>query len=471
MEGPPCRAIAWRWQVLVQRDLLDAKKQLHHQAFHDALTGLPNRQLVLDRAGQLLARGHRDALPVPALFLDLDGFKHINDSFGHAAGDKLLQTVAERLTRVIRASDTVGRLGGDEFVILLDPSALSDAPELVAERVLAVLSEPVEIVGSGRGTLSITASIGITTGPHASADELLRDADIALYEAKAAGKGRYILFETGMGTLADARLQLEIDLHDAIEEQQFFLVYQPTFNLRTGAVAGVEALIRWRHPTRGLIAPDQFIPLAETTGMIVPIGRWVLHEACTQAAEWHRSGYPVGIAVNVSSRQLDHKGFLADVNEALTLSGIDPTALTLEITETRLMKDPHHAAERLASLKKLGVRIAIDDFGTGYGSLAYLRRFRVDALKIDRSFISGMPTSEESIAIVHSLVQLGKTLGLETLGEGIEEPAQLLQLQQEHCDFGQGFLLSRPLEVKNMSEFLQQDRAFDQPAQVISASF
>lgn len=456
-------------QVLVQRDLLDAKEQLHHQAFHDALTGLPNRQLVLDRAGQLLARGHRDALPVPALFLDIDGLKHINDSFGHAAGDKLLQTVAERLTRVIRASDTVGRLGGDEFVILLDPSALTD-PELVAERVLAVLSEPVEIVGSGRGMLSITASIGITTGTHASADDLLRDADIALYEAKAAGKGRYILFETGMGTLADARLQLEIDLHDAIEEQQFFLVYQPTFNLGTGAVAGVEALIRWRHPTRGLIAPDQFIPLAETTGMIVPIGRWVLQEACTQAAEWHRSGYPVGIAVNVSSCQLDHKGFLADVNEALTMSGIDPTALTLEITETRLMKDPDRAAERLASLKKLGLRIAIDDFGTGYGSLAYLRRFRVDALKIDRSFISGMPTSEESAAIVHSLIQLGKTLGLETLGEGIEEPDQLLQLQQEHCDFGQGFLLSRPLDVENMNRFFQQGQAFEQPARVNSAS-
>jgi diguanylate cyclase (GGDEF)-like protein len=457
-------------QVLVQHDLLSAKEQLRYQAFHDALTGLPNRQLVLDRAEQLLARGHRDDLAVPALFLDIDGFKRVNDSFGHAAGDKLLQTVAERLTRVLRASDTVGRLGGDEFVILLDPVALTEAPELVAERVLAVLSEPVEISGSSQGTLSISASIGITAGLHTTADELLRDADIALYEAKDAGKGRYILFESRMGVLAEARLRLEIDLHDAIEEQQFFLVYQPTFNLETRAVAGVEALIRWRHPTRGLIAPDQFIPLAETTGMIVPIGRWVLQEACTQAAEWHRSGYPVGMAVNVSSYQLDSESFLDDVNEALALSGIDPTTLTLEITETRLMKDPDDAAERLASLKRLGVRIAIDDFGTGYGSLAYVRRFRVDALKIDRSFISGMSTSEESAAIVRSLIRLGNTLGLETFGEGIEEPAQLLQLQQEHCHFGQGFLLSRPLDVKNMNQFFQQGQAFDQPAQVISAS-
>jgi EAL domain-containing protein (putative c-di-GMP-specific phosphodiesterase class I) len=273
-----------------------------------------------------------------------------------------------------------------------------------------------------------------------------------------------------MGILADARLQLEIDLHDAIEDRQFFLVYQPIFNLRTRAVTGVEALIRWRHPTRGLIAPDQFIPLAETTGMIVPIGRWVLQEACAQAAEWHRCGYPVGIAVNVSSYQLDSEGFLDDVNEALTLSGIDPTALTLEITETRLMNDPDHAAERLASLKRLGVRIAIDDFGTGYGSLAYLHQFRVDALKIDRSFISAMPTSEESTAIVQSLIQLGKTLGLETFGEGIEEPDQLRRLQQQNCDFGQGFLLSRPLDVKNMTQFFQQDQPIEQPAQVTSAN-
>ena len=219
-----------------------------------------------------------------------------------------------------------------------------------------------------------------------------------------------------------------------------------------------------------MIAPDQFIPLAETTGMIVPIGRWVLEEACTQAAEWHRSGYPIGIAVNVSGRQLDSEPFLDDVNDALTLSELDPATLTLEITETRLMQDPDGAAERLASLKTLGVRIAIDDFGTGYSSLAYLRQFPVDALKIDRSFISGIATSNESAAIVHSLIQLGKTLGLQTLGEGIEEPAQLRRLQQEQCDLGQGFLLARPLDVKHMTQFLQQHRAFEQPAHAITAS-
>ena len=456
-------------QVIVQHDLLSAKEQLRYQAFHDALTGLPNRQLVLDRAGQLLARDQRDAFGVPALFLDIDGFKRINDSFGHAAGDKLLQTVAERLTRALRASDTVGRLGGDEFVILLDPVALTEAPELVAERLLAVLSEPVEVGGSSQGALSISASIGITVGPHTTADELLRDADIALYEAKDAGKGRYVLFESAMGVLADARLWLEIDLHDAIEEQQFFLVYQPTFNLQTGAVAGVEALIRWRHPTRGLIAPDEFIPLAETTGMIVPIGRWVLREACAQAAEWHRAGYPIGMAVNVSSYQLDNEGFLQDVNEALTISEIDPTTLTLEITETGLMKDADKAAKQLTALKALGVRIAIDDFGTGYSSLSLLRQFPIDVLKIDRSFISGIAASKKSAAFIPMLVQLGKALGLETLGEGIEDEVQLGRLRREQCDLGQGFLLARPLGVEDMIQFFQQERGFDQPAQVISA--
>ncbi len=440
-------------QILVQRDLLSAQGQLRYQAFHDTLTGLPNRQLVLDRAEQLLARARRDHRSVPALFIDIDGFKHVNDSFGHAAGDQLLRTVAARLLSVVREGDTVGRLGGDEFVILLDQSTLTIAPQLVAERALVVLRAPIELGGTSERPLSISASIGITMGPHATADALLRDADIALYRAKEQGKDRYSLFELGGETVADDRLRLEIDLHDAIESRQFFLLYQPTFDLQSKTVTGVEALIRWRHPSRGVIAPDQFIPLAEATGMIVPIGRWVLTEACLQAAEWHRRGYPIGIAVNVSGRQLDSDRFLDDVSEALIHSGLDPVTLTLEITETRLMEDPDGAAERLASLKALGVRIAIDDFGTGYSSLSYLRRFPVDALKIDRSFISGIATSSESAAIVRSLVQLGKTLGLQTLGEGIEEPDQLRGLQREQCDLGQGFLLSRPLDVAGIERF------------------
>ena len=443
-------------QFLGQRDLLGAQGQLRHQALHDGLTGLPNRLLVLDRAEQLLARTRRQHGPVAALFLDIDGFKHVNDTFGHAAGDTLLQVVAGRLSSVVREGDTVGRLGGDEFVVLLDPATLTVAPELVAERVLEVLGQPVELGGSGERPLSITASIGIASGFHETADDLLHDADIALYRAKEAGKDRYVLFEAGMQTGAEDRLLLEMDLRDAIAERQFFLVYQPTFDLQSETVTGVEALIRWRHPVRGVIAPDLFIPLAESSGLIVPIGRWVLNEACRQAAGWQRRGYPTGIAVNVSGRQLETDRFVDDVNEALTQSGLEPASLTLEITETTLMQDVDKAAARLVALKTLGVRIAIDDFGTGYSSLAYLRQFPVDALKIDRSFISGVAASTESAgALIHTLVQLGKTLGLNTLGEGIEDQAQLEQLQREQCDHGQGFLLARPLELDAIEQFLK----------------
>jgi diguanylate cyclase (GGDEF)-like protein len=443
-------------QILVQRELLSAQDQLRYQAFHDVLSGLPNRLLVVDRAEQLLASARRTGVAVPALFLDIDGFKHVNDTYGHAVGDKLLQTVAARITNVIREGDTVGRLGGDEFVILLDPATLTVTPELVAERVLAAVREPVDLDGLSEIPVSISASIGITSGQHTSADGLLHDADIALYRAKEEGKDRCVVFESGMDALAEEQLWMELDLRQAIEERQFFLVYQPTFNLQSKAVTGVEALIRWRHPERGVIVPDQFIQLAETTGMIIPIGRWVLEEACLQAAEWHRSGYRIGIAVNVSVRQLDSDQFLEDVNEAVGVSGLDPGTLTLEITETRLMDDPDTAAKRLASLKELGVRIAIDDFGTGYSSLDYLRKFPLDAIKIDRSFISGIAISSESAAIVQTLIQLGKTLGLEVLGEGIEEPDQLRRLQREQCDLGQGFLLGRPLDVEGIERFFEQ---------------
>jgi EAL domain-containing protein (putative c-di-GMP-specific phosphodiesterase class I) len=300
----------------------------------------------------------------------------------------------------------------------------------------------------------ISASIGIAIGQHGSADELLRDADLALYGAKGAGKDRFMLFEARMQTAASDRLLLTIDLREAIEEEQFFLLYQPTFDLQTRDVTGVEALIRWRHPTRGVLAPDTFIALAEKSGMIVPIGRWVLDEACRQAALWQARDAQLGISVNVSARQLERDEFIDEVRRALSASGLDPSTLTLEITETVLMRDATAAALGLDSLKALGVRLAIDDFGTGYSSLAYLRRFDVDAIKIDRSFISGIAASEESGALIHTLIQLGRTLGLQTLGEGVEEQAQLQMLQREHCDLGQGFLLARPLEVDAVEHFL-----------------
>jgi diguanylate cyclase (GGDEF)-like protein len=428
--------------------------QLRHQALHDALTGLPNRVLALDRAEQMLARARRQNLPVAALYVDVDGFKHVNDTFGHAAGDQLLRIVAQRLASVVREGDTAARLGGDEFVVLVEGASLNAGPELVAERVLEVLRQPYDMNGEIGRAHRLTASIGIAYGLRESADELLRDADLALYEAKAAGKNCQVLFEAGMQTAAENRLALELDLAGALTREELFLLYQPTFDLESERVIGVEALLRWQHPTRGVIAPDEFVPLAEENRQIVPIGRWVLHEACRQAAAWHSHGEHIGMAVNVSGRQLDHDTLIDDVRGALQESGLEPQALTLEITETALMRDAEATARRLRELKRLGVRIAIDDFGTGYSSLAYLRQFPVDALKIDRSFIGGIAASKESAALIHTLVQLGKTLELETLAEGIEDQVQLETLQREHCDHGQGFLFSRPLAVDAIEDFV-----------------
>jgi diguanylate cyclase (GGDEF)-like protein len=429
--------------------------ELRHQALHDALTGLPNRVLAIDRAEQMLARARRLHGPVAALYVDVDGFKDVNDTFGHAAGDELLKIVANRLASVVRDGDTAARLGGDEFVVLVEGSTLDAGPELVAERVLDVLRQPYDMNGEIGRELTLTASVGIAFGVRDSADELLRDADLALYAAKAAGRNCEVLFQAGMQTASQGRMTLGLDLAQGLDRGEFFLLYQPTFDLDSGRVIGTEALIRWQHPTRGLISPMDFIPIAEETGLIVPIGRWVLNEACEQAAEWHKHGHQIGMAVNVSGRQLDHEELVDDVRDALAHSGLAPQALTLEITETTLMRDAEAAGSRLRELKRLGVRIAIDDFGTGYSSLAYLRQFPVDALKIDRSFIGGIATSKESAALIHMLVQLGKTLNIETLAEGIEDQAQLETLQREHCDHGQGFLFSRPLDVESIETFLE----------------
>jgi len=336
----------------------------------------------------------------------------------------------------------------------VEGSALDAGAELVAERLLEVLRVPYDIDAAAGRPLSVTASIGIALGQRTTAEELLRDADVALYEAKRAGRNRCVLFESSMQTAARDRLSLEMDLAEALDRDELFLLYQPTFDLQSERVIGVEALIRWRHPSRGIIAPDQFIPIAEVSELIVPIGRWVLQQACQQAAAWHATGHPIGMSVNVSARQLDRDELIDDVRHALEHSGLDPAQLTLEVTETTLMRDADATARRLASLKALGVRIAIDDFGTGYSSLAYLSQFPVDALKIDRSFISGIASSTASTALIHTLVQLGKTLNIETLAEGIEETDQLRALQREHCDQGQGFLFARPLDAAAVEEFL-----------------
>jgi diguanylate cyclase (GGDEF)-like protein len=434
--------------------------ELRHQALHDALTGLPNRLLALDRAQQMIARAARQDAPVAALYIDLDGFKQINDTYGHAAGDELLRIVAARLLTVVRNSDTAARLGGDEFVVLLEGTTLDAGPELVAERLLEVLGEPYDFSETLGRQLTVTASIGIAVGGRATADELLRDADLALYEAKKAGRSRYAMFESSMQNAARDKLIIGMDLADALAREELFLLYQPTFDLRSESVIGVEALIRWQHPTRGVVLPDEFIPVAESSRLIVPIGRWVLQQACGQAARWREHGYAIGMSVNVSAHQLEDDVLIEDVHSALADSGLDAAALTLEVTETALMRDPEATAKRLAILKQIGIRIAIDDFGTGYSSLSYLRQFPADALKIDRSFIDGIATSGASAALIHTLVQLGKTLNIQTLAEGIEDQAQLEALQREHCDQGQGFLFSRPLDVQSVEAFLDAKTNF-----------
>ena len=425
-------------------------EQLAFQALHDALSGLPNRALVLDRTEQALVRSKRTQHPAAVLFLDVDGFKQVNDTLGHSAGDELLRVIGTRLQSVVRESDTVGRLGGDEFVVLLEANDLYVAPELVAERILEVLRQP--IVVDGGHTTTISASIGIASGLRDSAEELLRDADLALYAAKSAGRDQYAFFEDAMHVALADRYQLEQDLREAIVREELFVVYQPCFDLGSGAATGAEALIRWQHGSRGLVVPDQFIPLAEETGLIVEIGRWVLGQACAQAASWHATGYPMFVSVNVSARQIEQEDFVAVVEDILADTGLRPSSLTLEITETVLMRDPEISAQRLSALKALGVRIAIDDFGTGYSSLGYLRRLPVDALKIDRSFVSGT-ASIHSVALMQTLVRLGKTLGLEVVGEGIEDDAQLATLRAANCDCGQGFLFARPLSAKAIEEF------------------
>ena len=373
--------------------------QIRFQAMHDPLTGLPNRSLILDRVEQMLVRARRTNVATAALFIDLDGFKGVNDTLGHAVGDHLLRAVTARLVVTMRESDSVGRLGGDEFIVLVDGATMDAGPELVAERLLSVLRAPFELDGLPNGPLTLTASIGIAAGLRPSATELLRDADIALYEAKAAGRDRFVVFQPEMHTVVQDRLLLEMDLRDAFTSGQFVLVYQPIFNLRSGETAGVEALLRWHHPDRGVVQPDDFISILEDSGLIVDVGRWVLQEACRQGARWHARGHRLNVSVNVSVRQLESDQLIEDVSYALEASGFDPRSLTVEITETAIMRDVSTVVSRLAALRATGVRIAIDDFGTGYSSLAYLQQFPVDTLKIDRSFISTMSDSPESGAL------------------------------------------------------------------------
>jgi diguanylate cyclase (GGDEF)-like protein len=432
--------------------------QLRHQALHDSLTGLPNRALVADRIEQLLSRSRRNATTGSALYLDLDDFKNVNDTLGHQAGDRLLVAVAVRLASTLRDADTIGRMGGDEFVVLLEGGPDKAGPALVAERLLDVMRQPFELDEASM-PLMVNISIGIATAVGA-ASELLRDADIALYQAKAMGKNRYEVFDPAMQTKISRRTDLEFDLRSALSADQYRLMYQPIYNLDDLTVVGVEALLRWDHPTDGLVSPDEFIPILEQTGQIQDVGRWVLHTACTQMAAWHAKGDTLTLSVNVSARQLDHDSIVTDIRNALKVSGLPAESLIIEVTETALMRNADATTQRLRTIRQLGVRIAVDDFGTGYSSLAYLRQFPVDCLKIDRTFTNAATSSPGSKALIKTLVQLGKDLGLTTLAEGVETTEEMDLLRGAQVDQAQGFLMARPLDPETLeTQLLEPTRA------------
>jgi len=432
------------------------QEELAFMATHDALTGLPNRTLILDRVEQMLVRARRNQTPVAALFVDLDNFKHINDTLGHGVGDQLLRAVAARLEAVVRDIDALGRLGGDEFVVVAEGMSLAAGPELIAERLLTALKQPFKLKGAENTRLVVTASVGVAMGDRATAEELLRDADIAMYRAKWDGKNGYVVFESGMQDAVQSRLELEMDLRDAFQKDEFFIVYQPTFNLREMVPTGMEALIRWRHPTRGVVQPDDFVPLLEETGLIVEVGGWVLCEACRQGAEWREAGREVGVAVNVAARQLDRDEFVDEVRHALSESGLPAEALTIEITETTIMANAEETAGRLASIKEIGVRVAIDDFGTGYSNFQRLHHLAIDRLKMDRSFVRDLGDDSDDRAIAAAIISMAKALKVDVVAEGVESFAQFRFLQEHQCAQSQGFLLSRALPAGEARLLLQR---------------
>ncbi|MGY1804094.1 putative bifunctional diguanylate cyclase/phosphodiesterase [Blastococcus sp. SYSU D00922] len=430
-----------------------AEQTLAHQAFHDGLTGLANRALFTERVDQALRHNTRHDEAAAVVFIDLDGFKGVNDTLGHEAGDVLLQKVADRLTAAVREGDTLARLGGDEFAILVEQ--VGDPAEATAtgERVLAALQEPVRI---GHNVISVSGSVGVAVSEQAAtSDSLVRDADIAMYAAKAAGRGQVVVFDPDMRAAVVERRAMERELQGALAGGQLRLVYQPVVELAGSTVVGFEALLRWHSPSLGPIAPDRFVPVAEDLGLVGEIGAWVLREACATAADWRRlpAGRELTMAVNVSALQLASPDLVGQIADALSASGLPAAALVLEVTETALVRDPDGAAEQLAALRALGVRLALDDFGTGYSSLSYLRQFTVDVLKIDRSFISTIQTAELP-PIVRGLIDLGRTLDLEIVAEGVELPVQRDQLRAASCELAQGYLFAAPLEPVDAERLL-----------------
>ena len=432
-----------------------AEEQLLHDALHDTLTGLPNRALFVDRLGRSVAsaRRHPERL-FAVLFMDLDRFKLVNDSLGHACGDQLLVALARRLEGCIRAGDTVARLGGDEFAILLEEIREVAESTTVADRVLNVLSLPFEL--SAR-QISVTASIGIAIGSacYHEAEDLLRDSDTAMYRAKALGRMRSVLFDPSMHTRVVALLECEADLRRAIERGEFLVYYQPVLSTKSGRITGIEALLRWQHPERGLVQPADFIPIAEEAGLIVPIGEWVLRTACRQAQAWRQAGHPeLRIAVNFSARQFREEGLADLIRQVLAETGLPPQALEVEITESAAMQELNQTVKTLDQLTEMGVHISIDDFGNHYSALNYLKRFPIGSVRVDRSFVRDLPRSEDNVAITSAIVSMARSLKLTVVGEGVETQEQLAFLESVGCDQVQGFLFCRPLPAGDLAAFL-----------------
>jgi diguanylate cyclase (GGDEF)-like protein len=429
--------------------------QMTHSAHHDFLTGLPNRMLLNDRIGQAIASAPRHTKQVAVLFLDLDNFKHINDSLGHPIGDKLIQSVARRLVECVRGSDTVSRQGGDEFVVLLSESEQWEDAAIVATRMLQAVAEAHSI---DQHNLHVTTSIGVSVFPDDGhdAETLIKNADTAMYQAKENGRHSYQFFEPAMNVRAVERQSIEESLRRALEHHEFALHYQPKIDLRTGEITGAEALIRWTHPTRGEIPPAQFIPIAEDSGLIRPIGSWVLRTACEQARAWVDAGLPLKtIAVNVSAMELRDENFLDGSFAILKKTGLDPKSLELELTESVLMKQAESAASILQTLRDQGVQVAVDDFGTGYSSLSYLRKFPIDALKIDQSFVRQITSAGDDTSIVTAVISMARSLNLRVVAEGVETLEQLAFLQARECDEAQGYYFSRAVPPEQFAALLR----------------
>lgn len=444
--------------VMVFHDISQAQamtKKMSHLAQHDSLTDLPNRILLIDRLNHAIALAQRHHGKIAVLFLDLDGFKHVNDSFGHMTGDVLLQAVAKRLAACVRSSDTVSRQGGDEFVIMLADDGHEPDVILIAEKILAALAAPYNVE---QLELQVSASIGIALYPTDGLDSetLIKHADIAMYHAKSSGRNCFQFFKDEMNVRAIERQSLEGNLRRALERQEFVLHYQPKVHLETGAITGVEALLRWQHPERGLMSASQFVPIAEECGLIVPIGKWVMREACRQSQAWIDAGLePTAIAVNLSAREFREKGFLDSLSNILTETRLDPRLLEIELTENEMMRHGKSSAVVHATLKKMGVRLTVDDFGTGYSSLSSLKTFPIDTMKIHQSFVHDVTTDEENAAIVSAMIGMGSSLKHSVVAEGVETRGQLAFLRERRCEQGQGDYFSRPLRADECTVLLR----------------